>query len=116
MPATFIADGYTREAFVTAKNGRSIAVVYRPLPAAERRRLALQTVRLGGCGASGSEAAAQLVAAAIAARLVAWDLFDDAGRPVEITPAAVAALDPAVFERIHEVVARFDDEQESAKN
>jgi hypothetical protein len=117
MPATHLPDGYTRESLIPAGDSHpETCIVYRPMLAAERRRLALQTVRLNSHGPDGCHAAAQLMAAALAARLVSWDLFDSRGGLVEITPTAVASLDPALFESIHKMVARFDDEERSAKN
>ena len=82
----------------------------------ERRRLALQTVRLSARGEGGIDAAAQLVVAAVAARLVSWDMCDAAGKPLAISPETVAALDPGLFENIYSAVAAFDDEEASAKN
>ncbi len=117
MPSLHLPDGYTRESLIPAGDSHpETCIVYRPMLAAERRRLALQTVRLNSHGPDGCQAAAQLVAAALAARLVSWDLFDDRGGLLEITPNAVAGLDPALFESIHTIVARFDDEERSAKN
>jgi hypothetical protein len=117
MPATHIADGYTRESLIPAGDSHpETCIVYRPMLAAERRRLALQTVRLSSHGPDGREAAARLVAAALAARLVSWDLFDHRGRLLEITAETLAGLEPDLFESIHTIVARFDDEEESAKN
>jgi hypothetical protein len=111
-----IDDGYTREHFIDIADRPALRVLYRPMLAAERRRLALQTVRLGAHGKAGREAAAQLVVSAIAARLVEWDLTDAEGAPIEITPESLAALDPGLFEAIHSTITRFDDEGPSAKN
>ena len=117
MPATYLPDGYTRESLIPAGDSHpTTCIVYRPMLAAERRRLALQTVRLNRHGPDGHQAAAHLVAAALAARIVSWDLFDDSGGLLEVTAAAVAGLDPALFETIHNIVVRFDDEERSAKN
>jgi|SRR6516162_9617071 hypothetical protein len=112
----FIDDGYTREQFIDVAEGPALRILYRPMLAAERRRLALQTVRLAGRGNAGRQAAARLVVSAIAARLVEWDLAGADGMPIEIHGDAVAALDPPVFEAIHSTVTRFDDEGASAKN
>jgi hypothetical protein len=111
-----IDDGYTREHFIDLADRPALRVLYRPMLAAERRRLALQTVRLGARGKAGREAASRLVVSAIAARLVEWDLADACGAPIEITPESVAALEPGLFEAIHSMVTRFDDEGTSAKN
>jgi hypothetical protein len=54
--------------------------------------------------------------AAVAAQLVDWDLGDGAGRPLEIHPDTVAALEPDLFEQICSAVTTFDDEGSSAKN
>ena len=117
MPALHITDGYNRNAVIAADESHpETAIVYRPMLAVERRRLALQTVRLGSHGRIGRQAAAQLVASALAARLVSWDLFDDRGRLLEITPQTVAELPPPLFESLHAIVTQFDDEEASAKN
>src|SRR5260370_660815 len=109
-------DGYPREHFTDLAERPALRILYRPMLSAERRRLALQTVRLGAHGKAGREAASQLVVSAIAARLVEWDLTDAKGAPIEITPESVAALEPLLFEAIHSTVTRFDDEGTSAKN
>ncbi len=117
MPATFLPDGYTRERQIGDTDGRgALHIAWRPMLAAERRRLNLQTVRLSARGPQGAEAAAQLAVAAVATRLVEWDLTDAAGRPIEITPASVAALEPRLFEQLYSTVTAFDDEEGSAKN
>jgi hypothetical protein len=117
MPATFLPDGYTREQQIDSADGRrSMHITWRPMLAAERRRLNLQTVRLSSHGPAGLEEAARRAVAAVAGQLVDWDLMDAAGRPVEISPAALAALDPGLFEPIYSTVTTFADEEASAKN
>jgi hypothetical protein len=117
MPAIHIPDGYTLSSLIPAGNSYpETCIVYRPMLAAERRRLALQTVRLSSHGPDGSLAAARLVAAALAARLVSWDLFDDRGCLFDITAETLAGLDPALFESIHTIVGRFAEEEQSSKN
>src|SRR5262249_52875102 len=51
MPAKYLPDGYTREKQIQAADGdRSLHIAWRPMLAAERRRLNLQTVRLSSRG------------------------------------------------------------------
>ena len=117
MPATFLDDGYTRELLLPATAARpAVHIEYRPMLAAERRRLSLQMVRLGARGPGGAEAAANLAIAALAARLVSWDLVDGDGVPVEISAETIAGLEPGLFEQIYSTVTRFDDEEANAKN
>jgi len=58
--------------------------------------------------------------AAVAARLLSWDLIDAAGTLREICPATVGALEPNLFEKIYAAVAGFDDspdeEETNSKN
>jgi hypothetical protein len=115
--AAFIDDGYTREQLLPATTERpAVHFEYRPMLAAERRRLSRQTVRLGACGPGGAEAAASLAIAALAARLVSWDVMDDEGRPLEISAETIAALEPGLFEQVYSAVTHFDDEEATAKN
>jgi hypothetical protein len=121
MPAALIDDGYTREALLPETDRHpAVLISYRPMLAAERRRLALQTVRLAARGQAGVDAAAKLVVAAVAARLVSWDVNGDVrsttGDIPDIKPATVAALDPHLFEQIYSAIATFNDERASAKN
>jgi hypothetical protein len=117
MAATYLPDGYTRERQIGETEGRGgLHIAWRPMLAAERRRLNLQTVRLGARGPARVEAAARLAVAAVTARLVEWDLTDVTGRLIEITPDSVAALDPGLFEELYSAVTTFDDEETSAKN
>jgi len=121
MPSPFIDDGYTREALLPETDRHpAVHFAYRPMLAAERRRLALQTMRLAARGKGGLDAAAELVAAAVATRLVSWDVTDettnDAERPLAIEPATVAALEPELFEKVATVITSFDDEGSTAKN
>jgi hypothetical protein len=117
MPAKYLPDGYTREKQIQAADGeRSIHIAWRPMLAAERRRLNLQTVRLSGRGSAGHEEAARRAVAAVAGQLVDWDLADAAGRSVEISPASLATLEPELFEPIYSTVTTFADEEASAKN
>ena len=117
MPSPFLPDGYTRETLIGAADGHpEVWIAWRPMLAEERRRLNRQTVRLSARGRSGQEAAAGLVASAVASRLVEWDVSDGAGRPIEISSAAVMELHPALFERICSTVTTFDDEETTAKN
>jgi hypothetical protein len=117
MPATYLPDGYTREKQIDAADGqRAIHIAWRPMLASQRRRLNLQTVRLSGRGTTGLGEAARRAVAAVAGQLVNWDLADAAGRPVEISPASLAALEPGLFERIYSTVTTFADEEASAKN
>ncbi|MBS0265642.1 MAG: hypothetical protein JSS02_27165 [Planctomycetes bacterium] len=117
MPALHIPDGYTRTAIIpSGATHPELEISYRPLLATERQRLARQTVRLCSHGPAGRDTAARLVASTLATRLVDWDLFDSQGRHVEITPATVATLPAALFERVYEHVARFADDEASAKN
>jgi len=117
MPATFLPDGYTREKQIdTADGQRSIHIAWRPLLADQRRRLNWQTVRLSSRGPAGRDEAARRAVAAVAGQLVDWDLADATGRPVEISPAALAALEPELFEPIYSTVTTFADEEASAKN
>jgi hypothetical protein len=110
MPPAFIDDGYTRdETIAAAKWHPEVQIVYRPMLSPERRRLTLQTVRLNARGTGGIDAASQLVIAAVAAKLVSWDLVDPAGGLREICPATVGALEPNLFEKIYAAVAGFDD-------
>jgi hypothetical protein len=114
MPAThptpFIDDGYTRDEIIAAaRRHPEVRIVYRPMLTPERGRLTLQTVRLNARGAGGIDAASQLVIAAVAAKLVSWDLVDSAGILREICPATVGALEPNLFEKIYAAVAGFDD-------
>ena len=109
-PTAFIDDGYTRDEVIpAAKRHPDVQIVYRPMLAPERRRLTLQTVRLNTRGEGGIDAASHLVIAAVAAKLVSWDLVDAAGRLREICPATVGALEPNLFEKIYAAVAGFDD-------
>jgi hypothetical protein len=121
MPAAYIDDGYTRDELIAAARWHpEVQIVYRPMLAPERRRLTLQTVRLNARGEGGIDAASQLVIAAVAARLVSWDLLDSAGSLREICPATVGALEPNLFEKIYAAVAGFDDspddEETNSKN
>jgi len=121
MPAPFTSDGYTRDEIITATPRHpEVQIVYRPMLTAERRRLTLQTVRLNSRGPDGIDAASQLVIAAVAAKLVGWDLLDSTGKLSEICPATVGALEPNLFEKIYAAVAGFDDpadeEETNAKN
>ena len=121
MPSAFIDDGYTRDELIAAaRRHPEVRIVYRPMLAPERRRLTLQTVRLNARGEGGIDAASQLVIAAVAAKLVSWDLADSAGQPREICPATVGALEPNLFEKIYSAVAGFDDssdaDEANAKN
>jgi hypothetical protein len=111
-----IDDGYTREQLLDVVGLPALQILYRPMLASERRRLARQTVRLAGRGKAGREAAARLVVSAIASRLFEWDLPDADGAPIEINADSLARLDPALFEAIHSTVTSFDDEGTSAKN
>ena len=117
MPALALSDGYTREAcFPSTDSQPGLWLVYRPLLAVERRRLALQTVWLGSQGPAGLDAAARLMAAALAARIVSWDLLDPAGNLREITPAVLLELAPALFTWIHDTLVQFEDEEAASKN
>jgi hypothetical protein len=117
MPASYIPDGYTREKQIgTADGDRTLHIAWRPMLAAERRRLNLQTVRLSSGGSPGLEEAARRAVAAVTSRLVDWDVTDAAGRAVEISPAALAALEPGLFEKLYSTVTTFPDEEGSAKN
>ena len=117
MTTLFINDGYTRELLIPAGKAHGETwIVFRPLLAAERRRLALQTVRLHRHGEAGSTVAAQLVAASLARRIVSWELFDDQGSMLPITSATLLKLDRELFRQIYEGVAEFADEESSAKN
>jgi hypothetical protein len=117
MPATFLPDGYTREQQINPADGQPpIHIAWRPMLAAQRRRLNLQTVRLSSRGSAGLEHAARRAVAAVAGQLVDWDLVDAAGRSVEISPASLAALEPCLFEKIYSTVTTFADEEASAKN
>lgn len=117
MPAPFIPDGYTREESIPETSAHpAVFITFRPMLSAERRRLSLQAVRLNARGAEGIDAAARLVVAALAARLVSWDLTDATGRLLEINSETLAALGPELFERIYEAITTFADEEVSAKN
>jgi hypothetical protein len=117
MPVLAIHDGYTREALLSAGTTHpAFWVAYRPLLGSERRRLALQTVRLQRHGEPGRTAATHLVAAALAARLMSWELFDDRGELLPICADTLLQLEPDLFRQIQETVCRFDDEELSAKN
>ncbi len=117
MPTAFIPDGYTRDEIIPATPRHpEVQIVYRPMLAPERRRLTLQTVRLNARGPEGMDAASQLVIAAVAAKLVSWDLLDAAGSLCEICPATVGALEPNLFEKIYAAVAGFDDASEEEAN
>jgi len=116
MPAPFLPDGYTRENLLEESGGRPpVRILSRPLLAAQRRQLNRETVRLSARGNAGLEAAAERVVAAVAARLVDWDVCDAAGRPLDIHPKTLAALDPDLFEELCTTVTTFDDEGSSAK-
>jgi hypothetical protein len=109
MPAAFIDDGYTRDEIIEAAQWHpAVRIVYRPMLALERRRLTLQTVRLNTRGPGGIDVASKLVIAAVAARLVSWDLADSPGILREICPETVASLEPNLFEKIYAAVAGFD--------
>jgi len=116
MPAKYLPDGYTREGQIESAGGRSAHIAWRPMLAAERRRLNLQTVRLSARGPAGADEAARRVVAAVAGQLVDWDLANATGQPIEISPASLAALEPALFESIYSTVTTFGDEEASAKN
>jgi hypothetical protein len=121
QPAAFIDDGYTRDDVIAAARWHpEVRIVYRPMLAPERRRLTLQTLRLHAQGEQGVNTASQLVIAAVAAKLVSWDLADSAGTLREICPATVGALEPNLFEKIYAAVAGFDDagfdDEANAKN
>lgn len=117
MPAPNLPDGYTREKLLDDSDRRpAVGILYRPMLSAEGRRLNRETVRRSAGGSAGRDAAAERVVAAVAARLVDWDLCDGAGRPLEIDSATVAALEPHRFEQICSAVTTFDDEGSSAKN
>jgi hypothetical protein len=109
MTTAFIDDGYTRDEIIAAaRRHPEVRIVYRPMLSPERRRLTLQTVRLNARGEGGIDAASQLVIAAVAAKLVSWDLVDSSGNLREICPATVGALEPNLFEKIYAAVAGFD--------
>jgi hypothetical protein len=137
-----IPDGYTRQMLIPETDRHSaVRIAYRPMLAAERQRLALETVRLAERGYAGRVAAGKLVAGAIASRLASWDVVDDSagggtqGRPpvqpaagsgdprrtrsrmpTEISSASLVSLAPALFEKIATAVTAFDDEGASARN
>jgi hypothetical protein len=117
MPCPFLRDGYTREKLLEESGGRPpVRILYRPLLAAERRRLNHDTVRRSASGNAGLDVAAERVVAAVAAQLVDWDVCDAAGRPLDIHPKTLAALDTDLFEQVCSTVTTFDDEGPSAKN
>src|SRR5579872_1240292 len=121
MQTAFIDDGYTRDEVIAAARWHpEVRIVYRPMLAPERRRLTLQTVRLNAQGEQGINTASQLVIAALAAKLVSWDLADADGQLREICPATVGALEPNLFEKIYAAIAGFDDphdeDETNAKN
>src|SRR5579872_88339 len=110
MPAAYIDDGYTRDDVIAATNRHpQVHITYRPMLAAERRRLTLQTVRLSAQGETGIDAATQLVVSALAARLVQWNVIDTSGKVLAISPETVAGLEPNLFEKVYAAVAGFDD-------
>src|SRR5579863_9431193 len=117
MPAPFIDDGYTRTELIPQTDRHAaVRFAYRPMPAVDRHRVAVKIVSLAGHRSAGITAAVELAVAAVAARLVSWDLIGDSGTLIEISPASIAALEPALFERMSIAIAAFDDEASSEMN
>ena len=117
MPALHLPDGYTRESLIPAGDSHpETCITYRPMLATEHSaaRADRATSRRGPAGAKRRPG---LSLRPWQRTFVSWDLFDDRGSLLEITAESLlAVLDPALFAEIHTTVARFDDEESTAKN
>src|SRR6185312_3673249 len=98
--ANFISDGYTQPGYVQSAERLhgSLRFRYRPVLSEERGRLA--------DAAAATTAAGYLrqIAALLAEKLVAWDLADSLGNPVETSAANVLRIQPELLLKLQQIV------------
>lgn len=98
--ATYIHDGLTLKAYVapSPRLHGEVRLEYRPSTVTELNRF------LDGLKNRSLAALAKAEAAAVAKKLVAWDVTDHDGNPVDPCEVAVLSLHPNLFRRLKEIV------------
>ncbi len=96
-----IQDGYQEPAYIAAVPGLhpELRIVYRPMLVAERDTI--ESSRAGKTAAMYR----QVLAAAVANRLVSWSAVDADGKPLACDAATTARLRPALADKLYAVIA-----------
>ncbi len=106
--SNFINDGYERSGYFRATTGSNpggavhtdeVRFTYRPMMVEERSRIIDESNKY-----SKNEDIEKLVARYLAPKIVAWDIKDSFGKPVEVSVRNLLRLEYSLFSRLASVI------------